>query len=272
MKTISKKEIYLKAIKINERVKSISVIEKKYPEIYPICKVIRERAENKISITVKEFCDSLIVNRLSKIVVNLPDEGYSMGSLVEVFVGKGKYQLSVKDNRRKSYSNQCKYSPTWGYVYLYLTYSELKNIQVIANLVTYIYPNQKTKIKKCYWYAGKGAKQYFSLEKTEGYVYAGYHSPTKKGAQEGGEKNIQYQKEKLNNIKKRSKGLRLQYSFDDSINAGNCEPGTKAFIIRLNLNINKKYRGSYLLKLATEKSLNSVYYVNKMIDYKINNL
>ena len=64
------------------------------------------------------------------------------------------------------------------------------------------------------------------------------------------------------------KALRLQYSIEDSLKV-NCETGTKAFILRCGLDSTKKYRGSFLMKVATEKSKSlSIQYVKKMIEYK----
>ena len=62
----------------------------------------------------------------------------------------------------------------------------------------------------------------------------------------------------------------MQYSYQDSIDAGNCIFGTKAFIIRLGLDINKKYRGSFLIKQAKEKSASSLFYIERMMRYKAN--
>jgi hypothetical protein len=66
-----------------------------------------------------------------------------------------------------------------------------------------------------------------------------------------------------------AKAARLQYSYSDSIACGNCEAGTRAFILRLQLNSNKKYRGFYLLNLAKEKSTSSVSFIQRMIKSKM---
>lgn len=267
--TISKKDLYAKAVKINNQFVNLSTIKgNSSPEIVEICTKIRNRAE-KSEMTVRQFSDQLIINRLRQIAKNLPDEGYSMGSMVYVSVGKGKYSFIGKDDRTSEYAHSCKYRASHGKVTLNLTPAEFRYTKVIANLVTYIYPNQKTKVQKCYWYVRSGYKQHFQLVKQEGFIYADFHATTKEQAKAGGERNIQYQKEQAKKAENRQKALRLQYSFQDSLNAGNCEPGTRAFILRLGLNSTKKYRGSFLLNLAKEKSPNCVYHVERMINSKV---
>ena len=85
----------------------------------------------------------------------------------------------------------------------------------------------------------------------------------------GGERNILTAKTESKKVVSFEKALRLQYTFNDSLKAGNCEVGTKAFQLRLGLSDVKKYRGSYILKLAKEKSTSSVYYVERMIKARI---
>jgi hypothetical protein len=263
--TISKKDLYAKAVKINNQFVNFSTIEgNSSPEIVEICTKIRNRAE-KSEITVRQFSDQLIINRLYQISKNLPDEGYSMGSRVVVSVLK----FRASDDRTSEYANSCKYRASHGSVYLNLTPAEFRYTKVIANLVTYIYPNQKSKIQKCYWYVRSGYKSAFRLVKQEGFIYAGFHATTKEQAKAGGERNIQYQKEQARKAENHAKALRLQYSFQDSLNAGNCEAGTRAFSLRLGLNSTKKYRGSFLLNLAKEKSPNCVYHVERMINSKV---
>lgn len=265
MKTTSKKDLYSKASKINNQYVNLSTIERKFsPEIVSIIKVIRSRIPEP-KLTVKQFCDNLIKERLYQIAKNLPDEGYSMGSKITVTC-KG---LLGMDDRRDYYSKSCKYSETHGSVFLRLTPEELRNTKVIGNLVTYIYPDQKRKIKKCYWYSSEGRKQHFNLTKVEGFLYCGYHSLTREGAKIGGTRILEYEKEQRRKVANFNKALRLQYSFQDSLKAGNCEAGTRAFVLRLQLDINKKYRGTYLLAQAKEKSSNSIPFVERMIRYKV---
>jgi len=268
--TISKKDLYTKAVKINNQFVHLSTIKgNSSPEIVEICTKIRKRAENRpmpnSKINTHQFCVTLINSRLEQIAKNLPDEGYSMGSRVVVSVLKFK----ASDDRTQDYAKSYKYRASHGSVYLNLTPSEFRYTKVIANLVTYIYPNQKTKVQKCYWYVRSGYKSAFHLVKQEGFIFAGFHATTKEQAKAGGERNIQYQKEQAKKAESHAKALRLQYSFQDSLNAGNCEAGTRAFILRLGLNSTKKYRGSFLLGLAKEKSPNCVYHVERMINSKV---
>ena len=88
---------------------------------------------------------------------------------------------------------------------------------------------------------------------------------------EGGNRNLEIKRHAEKSEKAFAKACRRQYSYSDSLAAGNCEAGTRAFIMRLGLDANKKYRGTYLMKQATKRSANSLYYVTKMINYFSNN-
>lgn len=264
--------ICAKCVKIETAVKNCNGSS----ELISIVQKIFDRAKKQPEITVKKFCDELIKNRLQKIAKAMPDEGYSMGSIIRVKCGK----FSVSDDRTETYSNSCKFRPTYGGYIHGFTPSELRNISVIGGLVTSIYPNQRTKVKKCYWYSGEGKKQHWQLTKIEGFICGDYHSLSKIAAKDGFERNekrrketekrqILAQKTEAQKAKLFAKALRKQYSYQDSINAGNCENGTKAFALRLQIDLNKKYRGKYLLDLAKEKSSSSIYYVERMIKSKM---
>jgi len=224
--------------------------------------------------TVRQWLDDRITTRLYHIAMNMPDEGYSMGSVIRVQMGR---LVGVHDRTQK-YANSCRWRATYGCVEVKLTPEEFRNIRCDGGLVTCIYPNQKDKVKKCWWYAGKGQKQHFELLKVGGYIYAGYHSTSKVMALEGGTANLEQQKqakaqkllsekEKKAVERKMAIATRQQYDYADSI-AVNCEPGTKAFILRCGLDKNKRYRGSFLLKVATEKSTYSIPYIQRMIKYR----
>jgi hypothetical protein len=222
--------------------------------------------QKKSELSVKQFCDNLICKKLYSIAKEIPDEGYSMGSEVRIIFNK----LVAVNNRTKDYPKSCRYKALHGSVRLVLSKEELINTKVIANLVTYIEPDQKNKVKKCYWYEGKGLKSNFNLTKVEGFIFANYHSKSKEDALKGGQANIIREKEQIKKAKNFNKALRLQYSFQDSLDCGNCKVGSEAFILRTGLDLNKKYRGSFLLSIAKEKSSSSVSFIERMINYKIN--
>lgn len=253
-----------------------TAIEKAKKENAEVLEIVRKKlARAKLKtpeIYVNDFCRRLVKNRLKKIAEALPDEGYSMGSMITVKFGK----LAVTDDRRENYAKSCKFRPTHGAVLLTLSANELKNIHVIAGLVTFIYPGKNGKVKKCFWYEGKGQKQYWKLTKVEGFLCGGYHAKTKHEAVEGFKRNeknrIEREKQekiRANYPKLFEKALRKQYSFADSLSAGNCEAGTRAFILRCGLDSSRKYRGKFLLETAKEKSSSSFYYVERMIKSKI---
>lgn len=255
----------------NENVEVLDIVRKKI-----------ERARFKTpEIHVNEFCRELVKNRLRKIAKALPDEGYSMGSTVSVSFLSGNNWVYFCDDRTSKYSNSCKYRPTHGSVKFHINNaSELRKIHVIGGLVTIIEPGQKSKVKKCSWYFGEGSKNRWNLSKIDGFICGDFHASTKEAAKEGFERNEKSRKEyekrqilaqKTEQQKKKlfAAALRKQFTFQDSLFAGNCEVGTRAFILRCGLDINKKYRGKYLLEIAKAKSTSSVSFVERMINWKM---
>lgn len=245
-------------------------------EVIDVVNTINNRSTRVPYVSVKEFCDDLIRQKLRLFAQNLPDQGYSMGSYVRVYFNKLRYL----DDRTKEYAKSCKWRARHGEVNYTLTKREYQTFNVIGGVITFIEPNQKSRVKKCTWLNGVNHKGDFKIIKVEGYIYEGYHSTSKNGALMGGKLNIQRAKEqeqrerenlkkRIENEKKYNKALRLQYSYQDSIDCGNCEVGTKAFIMRLKLNPNNKYRGSFLIKRASEESPRSLPFITKMINYKI---
>lgn len=214
-------------------------------------------------ITVREFCKKLINRRGDELVRSLPDEGYSMGSVVTLYVNR---YISFQDNRTSEYAKSSNYRAQHGSVTLKLTFDEFKRAQVIGGLIT-IAPRTNRKMKKVEWFEGKGSKQYFQLQRVQGWLYEGYHARTKEVALAEGKRSIEFRKQVEAKNKAYKKALRRQYSFADSVQAGNCAAGTHAFIQRCGLDAEKKYRGSFLVKVATDKSINSMQFVNKMINF-----
>lgn len=274
MKT--EKENYLRVKKLMQKYTKCETIESKCtPEELVIFRKIKSRQHPQNTLTVSAWLQLMLEKKLKNIADYLPSSGYSMGERKKVICGK----FSQTVDHRSFYSGKYSGSENHGYVEFVTNYKEVRNIQVIGGLVTYIYKNQKGKLKKCWWLDANNAKNHFKMIKVEGYLYADYHSTNKEKAIEGGKRSEQLKKEAARQKKEYeskkaalqkayNKALRKQYSFDDSIKAGNCVAGTKAFIIRLQLDESKKYRGKYLLDLAKEKSYNSVPFVERMIRSK----
>ena len=153
---------YEKAVKLNEQFKGIEAITKRAnPEQLEIVKKIRERRSKSDAMPVREFCNELIIARLENIARAMPYEQYSMGSKIEVWFNG----LKGVHDRRSYYSKSCKYRENHGYVGIHLNMEELKSTKVIGGLVTYIYPYQKSNVKKCWWYDSKGKYSKFELIK-----------------------------------------------------------------------------------------------------------
>lgn len=243
------------------------------PEQAVIINKMHKRQGNSMPLnSVQQFCDGMIIDRLNDIAESMPIQGYSMGGEIKVRFSK---LTGVYDNC-ESYARSCKYRPTYGDYSVKLSLDELRNIQIIGGLVTYIFPDQKAKVKKCWWFSSKGTKNHFELTRVQGFLYGDYHHTNKDKAIIEGKKIEEYirlqAKEKALKERCMKKALRLQYTFSDSLMAGNCEAGTRAFCMRLGLDSSKSYRGNFLIKLATKKSTSSIPFVNRMIEYKAKNL
>ena len=227
----------------------------------------------KEGITVKEWLDSKIIAKLDYLAKNLPADGYSMGGIRKIIVNK---YIQGLYNDCSEYANSCRYKAKHGFVSYKINFQELKNYSVIGGLITCIYPNQKSKVKKCFWLEGRGEKNNFRLLKIEGYICYNYHCVDKKNALAKGLENekrdTERKKQAEKTAKNTKKALNCVYSFSDSLKAGNCEAGTRAFVLRCKLDINKKYRGKTLLKIASEKSTTSVPFVNRMLNFKASTL
>lgn len=264
------KENYEKAIKLMAKYKNVETAIKNAEnnEVVEIIKKKTIRNKEKGVISVKQFCQNLIYKKLKEIAKAVPDEGYSMGSRIVIKFNK----LICSDDRTNEYSKSCSYRPIHGQINVRLTKDELQHIKVVGGVITYIY-SSKQKVKRCWWFEGWGKKQNFHLVKVEGYIFNGFHSKDKNKALEVGTRLLKAEKEAKKEQNKKTgdfkKALRLQYSFYDSLKCGNCEAGTRAFAIRIGLDTTKKYRGSFLLKSATEKSTSSLKYVERMINYKV---
>jgi hypothetical protein len=238
-----------------------------------------ERIANKsIEVPVNVWLNSIIIDKLFKIASNMPSEGYAMGGQINVRFCK----LVGRYSNCQEYAKSSKYKAKHGFYEISLSKDEYLNMSVLGGLVTYIYPNQKSRVQKCWWYESKGKKNTFELVKKHGYVYNGYHAIEKKNAIEwkrvqaiiGASKKEAFEsakrREKYEKMKKRA--LNSSYGFKDSIMAGNCEVGTKAFILRCKLDANKKYKGFKLLQIAEKNSQTSLGYITRMIGYKASQL
>lgn len=215
--------------------------------------------------TVRHFCSDLIKAKAENLLNAIPDEGYSMGSIVSLTIGSPTVK-KFRQDRTSEYAKSSKFRAVHGSVNLCISVKDFRFAQNIGGILTVIYP-QKSKVKKCFWFEGRGAKQYFKLVKVDGYVFEGFHAKTKQKSLEGGNKIIEKRKQDEKSQKAFNRALRRQYCFNDSLLAGNCEAGTRAFILRLHLDSTKKYRGSFLIKQAEQKSSSSLYYVKRMISY-----
>lgn len=212
--------------------------------------------------TMREFCDNLIIDRLNKLADALPDSGYSMGEYKRFSAGK---MVGIRDNT-ENYANSCKWSPTHGNVHYNIKLKNLKHWYVIGGVATYIYPNQKRQIRKCFWLSSEGNKQFFELTTEKGYIVGGRHAYNYKCALTYLHIDTETKKQAKQTEKQYKAALRKQYTFADSQNAGHCLPGALIFCRRVGIDPGRKYRGAYLLKLARTRAPYAISYLNQMFN------
>ncbi len=110
--------------------------------------------------------------------------------------------------------------------------------------------------------------QYIDFDGTQhqwikGFIINDYHAKTLEEAQKQVACYIQKNREHKITEKQYQKKLNKEYSFMDSINAGNCDIGTRGFILKSRLDGTKKYSGKLLLELGDRYNVRK--YVEKMI-------
>lgn len=241
---------------------------------------LRENRElSKVNLTTREVIQQRIKNKMKTILDNLPSMGYSMGSLITLNIisdKNGKPFLTAKEDTRTEYIKSSRYKARHGYYTLNITHSDFKKIKLIANIPTIIgeQVNKRNKIYKASWFETKGCKQFYRLDRIEGYVslITNYHSTDKKEITEQINKVRRNKrlKRQYNNL--RDVALLQFYGVNHSLNAGNCRVGTKNFIDKVNIDTNKigGIRGDLLIELC--QRLNLTTFGERIINKRIEEL
>lgn len=285
---IKNRILFLKKEIKNVDLRPVAELSKKVKDLYTACKrrgltheynlytflkAERFKANNK-KVSEREMLHAKFVKEANKIAKHLPQPMYAMGDFIEVIVGE-KHIIRGVFSDREEYAGT-KYKAKYGYLKLSLTYSEFKNILVIGGLVTILKEKISPQIYKVAWYSKQHSKHNFQLTKINGWLIKGFHVQDNG---QGFESAMAYVKTKRNNVAiakwndRASEELnrianeiplnRVFVSVQDSLNAGNCEAGTKNYAERKGINLSEigAVRADWLL----ENKNGSEYYINKAI-------
>ena len=95
------------------------------------------------------------------------------------------------------------------------------------------------------------------------YIVDDYHAKTFEEATEKVVSTLARQKQEKISNQKYGENLQKKYGFQDSLKVGNCETGTLNFIRNTKLDKLKKYKGEFLLELASRYNVKS--FVERML-------
>lgn len=201
--------------------------------------------------------EQLYRSKLQAVADALPTTGHSMGSIQRVKLIAS--NLEAKCERCEHYSRGCKWAPTYGELVLTISAKRLDAVQIIGGLVTIVGGRTRTPgVRHAEWIERVGNKSSARLEWRKGFLHVKgryHHIDIEHCAAIGNDlarcRAIQEKAEKEHaaKVKKMPKCAEL-IGYRDSILAGNCDPGTKAFAQRHGLDIGKKYRFRDILAMA----------------------
>lgn len=247
-----------------------------------LCKKRKQREELKKDALPPE--KSEIVELMEDVVRTLPASGYSMGELKTLKLTRGGYAVSA--DCRDSYARSCRWRPTHGDITVVISPRDLTGVRVRGGLPTRITGSYSKDIKKCEWiewdketYRGKTTA--VKPRWVKGFLVRDWHTESLEEAKKtlASSKEIEkktaairkkLEKEKAAMCKEHEKAfkalLKTDLCFEDSVNAGNCKPGTIAFCKSNNLRLDSIITGKKLLSLADKATL---YYIARIFAYKM---
>mgnify|MGYP003291030164 CR=1 FL=1 len=247
-----------------------------------LCKKRKQREELKKEALAPEKRE--IVELLEAVVRTLPASGYSMGEVKTLKLTRGGYAVSA--DCRDYYARSCRWKPAHGDITVVISPRDLTGVRVRGGLPTRITGSYSKDIRKCEWiewqtetYRGKVTSVYPKWEK--GYLVRDWHTESLEEAKKTLANCKRLEKERAANCKRLEKeraAMRKEYEkafkallktdlcFEDSVNAGNCRPGTIAFCKSNNLRLDSIITGKKLLSLADKATL---YYIARIFAYKM---
>jgi len=194
-------------------------------------------------------------DKLATIARSMPSDGYSMGSVYIVEIVGANFAKTV--DRTQEYDGS-RWHAKHSCCELVLTAKEFVKIEIIGGMITIIDPTKLKGLKgvhACKWLVC--AKYAKSPSWKPGFILEDYHF------EDLGEvdnvRAILNQRKIAANLAKKGKvseakllKSRKKVSYRVSIRARNCDPGTRLFIKKHNLDINTTYRLGEIYAMATQ--------------------
>ena len=171
---------------------------------------------------------------------------YSMGEYRWLRIGEKVFATS---HNLREYAKSCKYSPNYGTIEITLTMNQLRQIEIIGGIPTIKHENSK--ISKCSILRDSSTKKYVNTIELDDsfYITADYHGLSY-------EECLDWRKQRAlrlisNRIQNQETENKLKkfVGFQHSVQAGNCEIGTKAFAEKHGLDPEMGYSLKYLKEL-----------------------
>ncbi|HXU25587.1 MAG TPA: hypothetical protein VN698_00030, partial [Bacteroidia bacterium] len=148
-------------------------------EIDLILSVKEKRSTTKNIPSLREIIWQPYLSLLHNIAKELPNMGYSMGQYNKVCIKNT--TICGRWNNAEEYPKSTKYKATHGDLSFSISAKELKQTKIVGGLITII--NQRLSVcndlYSCEWISSTGNKQYFQLERIEGYIYKDFHFTAK---------------------------------------------------------------------------------------------
>lgn len=243
------------------------------------------RTREQFEISVKGFCRKLIRKKLQLFAESLPSDGLSMGSTYYVHASFFKSQainpfykrteeisnsvwIDGKSDRTSEYRGG-RYSATHYTHAIKLSLSEIAKASLIGGLITIKGERIDNHIIKCEWFEAKGYKSNYNISRVSGFLTQDFHAKSVDQAVEWRKNKAKQLLEKRKSLLKvkafelaKERAKNMFYGLQHSLEVGNCEAGTFAFIAKRELEKEWGYRGDFLLRIANGQT----HYVQKMIE------
>jgi hypothetical protein len=225
---------------------------------------VKRIAKNAPIPSVREWLKEKRIQKLENLAYGLPDPGYSMGSTrrVDIVSVSGNVIASGIYSNESSYSGRAsRFHTAHGKVLLRLSVKDFLHTKMIGGMVTVVNRRITPGVYDITFFKGQNAKQFFELKETYGFLIKGRHVAFEnmistleeihqRKAQRIARVLLERNKMKLQIIAKEIPLSQIFVTVEDSLSAGNCEPGTLQFARREGLDLDKigAVRADYLLE------------------------
>lgn len=124
--------------------------------------------------------DTKIAPKLAKIAAAMPHSGHSMGSEQTAIVFAGETRIAEVSDARScdEYAHSCRFRAVHGAMYLRLSFSEFKKIEILGGVITILGGYVSAGIRRCRWVSRRGEKQNARCIWVSGFYISetGYHT------------------------------------------------------------------------------------------------